>query len=111
MNNGGAPQKTDERSKAMSEHPQDESKAIEGELVVEPGTAAPIVPAFDYTDSGVPNFDYVRDKIENRAGTAAAATELAGDVPEVTSVADQMAERDRAGRDRLEEIRRSMRGE
>ncbi len=95
----------------MSEHPRNESPAIEGELVDEPGAAAPVVPAFDYTDSGVPNFDYVRDKIEGRFGTSTAATELTSDVPEVASVDDQFAERDRAGRDKLEEIRRSMRGE
>ena len=93
----------------MSEHAREEPSAIEAELVDEP--AAPVTPAFDYTDSGVPNFDYVRDKIENRAGTAAAATELSGGVPEAKSVDEQMAERDRAGRDKLEEIRRSMRGE
>ncbi|HWO63907.1 MAG TPA: hypothetical protein VNO31_28130 [Umezawaea sp.] len=95
----------------MSEHPRHEPQAIEAELVDEPAVAAPVVPAFDYTDSGVPNFDYVRDKIENRVGTAAASTELSGGVPEAKSVDEQMAERDRAGRDKLEEIRRSMRGE
>ena len=95
----------------MTEHPRDEPLAIEGELVGAPEPAAPITPQFDYTDAGVPNFDYVRDKIENRAGTAAAATELSGGVPEAKSVDEQMAERDRAGRDKLEEIRRSMRGE
>ena len=95
----------------MDEHPRDEPLAIEGELVGEPEPAAPVVPEFDYTESGVPNFDYVRDKIENRVGTAAASTELSGGVPEAKSVDEQMAERDRAGRDKLEEIRRSMRGE
>lgn len=104
----------------MSEHPRDEPQAIEAELVGEPETAEPVVPAFDYTDSGVPNFDYVRDKIENRFGTSTAATELSGDVPEAKlsgdipeakSVDERMAERDRAGRDKLEEIRRAMRGE
>ncbi|MCS7478429.1 hypothetical protein ACFFQW_39170 [Umezawaea endophytica] len=95
----------------MSENQRDELAAIEAEIVEEPAVAPPVVPAFDYTDSGVPNFDYVRDKIENRVGTAHAATELSGAVPEAKSVDEQMAERDRAGRDKLEEIRRSMRGE
>lgn len=95
----------------MGEHQRDELPAIEAELVDEPESAPPVVPAFDYTESGVPNFDYVRDRIENRVGTAAAATELSGDVPEAKSVEERMAERDQAGRDRLEEIRRSMRGE
>jgi len=38
-------------------------------------------------------------------------TELTGDVPRAAAVDEQLAERDRAGRDKLEEIRRSMRGE
>jgi hypothetical protein len=111
VNNGGRnPNQRTEQ--AMSKHPQDEPAAIEGELVGEPQpTAAPVVPEFDYTDSGVPNFDYVRDRIENRFTTSTAATELSGGVPEAKSVDEQLADRDRAGRDRLEEIRRSMRGE
>lgn len=103
--------RNDGRSKAMDEHPRDEPPAIEGELVGEPEAAPPVVPAFDYTDSGVPNFDYVRDRIENRFTTSTAATELSGGVPEAKSVDEQLADRDRAGRDKLEEIRRSMRGE
>ncbi|MEO6089695.1 MAG: hypothetical protein ABIQ18_41970 [Umezawaea sp.] len=95
----------------MSEHPNNEPLAIEGEVVGEPEPVAPVIPEFDYTDSGVPNFDYVRDKIENRFTTSTAATELSGDVPQAKSVDEQMADRDRAGRDKLEEIRRSMRGE
>jgi hypothetical protein len=109
--NNGDDHGNDERSTTMSEHPREEPPAIEAELVDEPEPAAPVVPAFDYTDSGVPNFDYVRDKIENRVGTAHAATELSGDVPEAKSVEERMAERDQAGRDKLEEIRRAMRGE
>jgi phage shock protein A len=96
----------------MSEPRQDEPPAIEGELVADsPDAPAPIVPEFDYTDDGVPNFDYVRDRIESRFHTSAASTDLAGDAPQVTSVEEQLAERERAGRDKLEEIRRSMRGE
>ncbi|PRY35782.1 PspA/IM30 family protein [Umezawaea tangerina] len=90
---------------------QDEPLAIEGEIVEETGAPPPVVPAFDYTDDGVPTFDYVRDRIENRVGTAAGSTELAGGTPEAASVDEQLAERDRAGRDRLEEIRRAMRGD
>ncbi|MFD9735997.1 hypothetical protein [Umezawaea sp. NPDC059074] len=95
----------------MTEHPQDEPLAIEGELVDEPAPAAPVTPQFDYTNEGVPNFDYVRDKIENRFATSTASTELSGGVSEAKSVDEQLAERDRAGRDKLEEIRRAMRGE
>lgn len=86
----------------MSDHPTEPEvpAVIEGELV-------PDIPV-DYTDSGVPTFDYVRDRIENRVATADGATELAG---EQTSIDEQIAERDRAGREKLEQIRRSMRGE
>ena len=95
----------------MTEPHQDEQQAIEGEIVETTDTPPPVVPAFDYTDDGVPTFDYVRDRIENRVGTASASTELAGGAPEAASVDEQLAERDRAGRDKLEEIRRAMRGE
>jgi len=91
--------------------PRAELPAIEGEIVDESPTPAPVVPEFDYTEAGVPTFDYVRDRIESRFATSEAATELAGVVPEAGSVDDQLAERDRAGREKLEEIRRSMRGE
>lgn len=63
----------------------------------------------DYTESGVPNFDYVRDRIENRFGTAQGSTELAGETPEAASFDDKLAERDKAAQDKLAEIRRSMR--
>ncbi|NGY62536.1 hypothetical protein G7043_26795 [Lentzea sp. NEAU-D13] len=62
----------------------------------------------DYTEDGVPTFDFVRDKIENRNLTTEAAAELAGDPQHVQ---DQFEQREEAGRDRLEEIRRSLRGE
>lgn len=62
----------------------------------------------DYTEDGVPTFDFVRDKIENRNLTTEAAAELAGDPQHVQ---DQFEQHEEAGRDRLEEIRRSLRGE
>jgi phage shock protein A len=62
----------------------------------------------DYTEDGVPTFDFVRDKIEHRHLTSEAATELAGD-PQ--GAQDQFEQREQAGRDRLEEIRRSLRGD
>jgi phage shock protein A len=58
----------------------------------------------------VPNFDYVRDKIENRAATSIGSAELADATPEAKSVDDQFEARKKAGLDKLEEIRRSMRG-
>jgi hypothetical protein len=84
-----------------------------------PASSAPIVtdPAFtppptDYTDAGVPSMDFVRDKIEGRYANALGSAELAEEVlPEVKSMRERAAEREEAGRDKLEAIRRSMRGE
>jgi phage shock protein A len=71
----------------------------------------PVVGPTDYNDQGVPTFDYVRDRIENRTATSAGMRELTGESPQAKTIDEQMAERDKAGRDKLEEIRRSMRGE
>jgi phage shock protein A len=60
----------------------------------------------DYTASGVPTFDSVRDKIEGRYETAIGATELD---PEAGSVEEQFEARQRAAAERLDQIRRSMR--
>jgi phage shock protein A len=87
---------------------------IDGELV-EDDTALdkplPQAPPGDYDQAGVPSFDYVRDRIENRAATSVGSQELAGTTPEGKAVEDQFEARERAGRDKLEEIRRQMRGE
>ncbi|MDQ0380295.1 hypothetical protein [Amycolatopsis thermophila] len=50
----------------------------------------------------------MRDRIERRAAVADGSIQLA---PETTSIEEQIAERDRAARDKLEEIRRSLRKE
>lgn len=62
----------------------------------------------DYIEGGVPTFDYVRDRIERRAAVADGSIEPA---PETASIDEQIAERDPAARDKLEEIRRSLRKE
>ena len=78
-------------------------------IVSDPAITAP--PA-DYTAGGVPSLDFVRNKIEGRYATSLGATELAEDViPEVKSAREQAAAREEAARDKLEAIRRSMRGE
>lgn len=59
----------------------------------------------------MPTFDYVRDHIEIRVATSIGSQELAGAIPEGKAAEDQFAARERAGRDKLEEIRRQMRGE
>ncbi|HVV08898.1 hypothetical protein [Amycolatopsis sp.] len=62
----------------------------------------------EYTEAGVPSFDYVRDRIENRIATAAGAGELPAEAAETASLDEQMAERARVAKDKLAEIRRSL---
>lgn len=62
-----------------------------------------------YTAEGVPTFDFVRERIEGRAATAAGRGELDAETPEGRRLAQQEADREAAARDRLEQIRRSMR--
>jgi hypothetical protein len=84
-----------------------ESTGNDGSQPVSPVTPPP---APDYNQAGVPSLDYVRDVIETRFGTSLGATELAGETAEAKSLDEQMAEREQAGKDRIEEIRRSLRG-
>jgi len=85
-------------------------RIVDAEIVEEPARPVP-QPQFDYTEGGVPTFDYVRDRIENKYATSIGANELAEGTPHAKSVDEQMAEREQAGRDKLEEIRRQLRGE
>ncbi|PWV73954.1 hypothetical protein SAMN05421630_110127 [Prauserella marina] len=65
----------------------------------------------DYTADGMPTFDYVRGKIEQRSATAEASGELAG-LGTGRSLADEdkkIADRKQAAKDKLAEIRESMR--
>lgn len=80
--------------------------------VPDPEPADPAVPdpVADYTDDGIPTFSYVRDRIEGRAATAAAAEELAGGDVHAAQAQDAFAERERRAAERLAEIRRSMEG-
>ena len=89
----------------------DETDSVGSTALAVPGTFTPVEPVTDYTDDGVPTFDFVRDKIESRFATSQGSTELAGMTPEATAFDDQFAKREQAGRDRLEEIRRAMREE
>jgi phage shock protein A len=93
---------------ASNEHPVVDAEIVEDSTAVEI-SASPI--PVDYDDAGVPSFDYVRDRIEGRVATSIGANELAGESSQAKSIDEQMAERDKAGRDKLEEIRRAMRGE
>ena len=80
----------------------------EGAAPVLPSSPAPAPEEMDYTADGVPTFDYVRDRIEGRIATSAGMSELAADTPRAASLDDRLAAREQAGRDRLEQIRRSM---
>jgi hypothetical protein len=101
------------KEQAMSQSPDDEP--IDAEVVDESSTLAVpeqfTAPAMDYTESGVPTFDYVRSQIEGRIGTSLGAAELAADTAPAVSLDEQFAAREQAGKDRLAEIRRAMRGE
>ena len=79
---------------------------IDAEIV----PAAPPSPqvASDYTDSGVPTLDYVRDKIEGRYATALGMDELVGETEQARSLAEQEEKRKEAAAAKLEEIRRSL---
>ena len=97
---------------------QHERDVMDGEIVDDTSTTALAVPASslpepDYDVSGVPSFDFVRNKIENRYTTSQGSAELAGLGTEntVEALDKKIADREQAGKDRLAEIRRSMGGE
>jgi phage shock protein A len=63
----------------------------------------------DYTASGVPTFESVREKIETRYDTSVGAAELDSESPEGRDVEEQYEARERAAAERLAQIRESMR--
>ncbi|VEG55789.1 phage shock protein A (IM30) [Mycolicibacterium aurum] len=65
-------------------------------------------PETGYSPAGVPTFDAVREKIENRYATSLGSAELASETPEGRTVEDQYARRQEAAAERLAEIRKSM---
>lgn len=75
-----------------------------------PYVAAPLAepPEQGYTNSGVPTFESVREKIETRVGTALGAAELDAETPEGRSVEEQYEARQKAAAERLAQIRASM---
>ena len=90
-----------------AEEPGRSDEIIDAEIVPT-GPVPGAVPDPDYSDSGVPTFDFVRDKIENRISTAIGSEELAHASPEGQQVDEMMRKRDEAARKKLEEIRKSM---
>ncbi|MEV6774532.1 hypothetical protein AB0N05_38425 [Nocardia sp. NPDC051030] len=76
-----------------------------------PPTGMPVPPGIGgYTSSGVPTFESVRDKVEQRYGTSQGMGELDRQTPVGRSVDEQWDERRKAAKERLEQIRKSMRG-
>jgi phage shock protein A len=73
-----------------------------------PSTVVP--PTSDYDERGIPSLDYVRDKIENRVVTAMGDAELTESSPEARSLDEQQAQRERAAKAKLDEIRPTHRG-
>lgn len=65
-------------------------------------------PGTDYTEGGLPTFDYARDRIEQRIATSIGAAELPDEAAAAATVDEQFAARERAGKDKLAEIRRAM---
>jgi phage shock protein A len=61
-----------------------------------------------YSESGVPTFDSVRDKIETRYATSLGAAELDAQTPEGRTIDEQYEARQRAAAKRLAQIRESM---
>ena len=61
-----------------------------------------------YTNSGIPTFESVRDKIETRFGAALGSAELDAESPEGRTVEERYEARQRAAAERLAEIRESM---
>ncbi len=102
----------------------DDDDVVDAEIVETPTvrpSAYGLVQAGDYSETGVPSLDYVRDKIESRHATAIGSTELAqaAAVREAAARAaagqqaalsedDKRQARERAAKAKLDEIRRSL---
>lgn len=69
----------------------------------------PAAPDTGYDKAGVPTFESVREKIENRYATALGASELDAEATEGRAVEEQYEERQRAAAERLAQIREAMR--
>jgi phage shock protein A len=71
----------------------------------------PDPPPSGYTDEGVPTFEHVREAIERRSATAAGYEELVAESPAGQERAEREADHAAAAREKLDAIRRSVRGE
>ena len=103
----------------------DDEDVIDAEIVespVLPPSPYGTLPLPDYSEAGVPSLDYVRDKIEGRFATAIGSSELAQAAADREAAAkaaaqqrqaltaeEQRVAREQAAKDKLDEIRRSLR--
>jgi hypothetical protein len=85
------------------------------------GSTVPAVPAAPtgivlpaevggYSPGGVPTFESVRDKVEQRFGNAQGMGELDRQTPAGRSADEQWEAREKAARERLDQIRKSLHG-
>jgi phage shock protein A len=65
----------------------------------------------DYTNSGLPTFESVREKIETRYATSIGAAELDAESPEGRDIEERYQKREKAAAERLAQIRESMRAD
>jgi phage shock protein A len=92
----------------MPDEPNPEPEPADTASSATPAPAAAEPVDTGYTQSGVPTFESVREKIETRYGTAIGAAELDAESPEGRTVEEQYDTRQRAAEERLAEIRESM---
>jgi len=104
----GSNQNADPPKCQNSTGPSEGLEPLDAEIVEDATAPPPPSPVPDYDERGVPSLDYVREKIETRYATSIGAAELAENTPEARRVEEQEAERERAAKAKLEEIRRSM---
>lgn len=87
----------------MADSPSTPSEPVDAEIV------PPVTPTSDYDERGVPSLDHVRDKIEGRYATAMGDAELTEGSPEARSLDEQQAQREKAAKAKLDEIRQTLR--
>ena len=92
----------------MPDEPNPEPEPADTASSATPAPAAAEPVDTGYTQSGVPTFESVREKIETRYGTAIGAAELDAESPEGRTVEQQYDTRQRAAEERLAEIRESL---
>lgn len=80
------------------------------DVSIDPAAVDPALTDGYYNDRGVPNYDAVRDKIEGRIGTSIGESELAEESDEGKKFQEQWDKREQAGKDRLEQLRKSLGG-